>query len=123
MGWNAYLTATDLDGNEIEVGDWNYTHNCNEMLATALDGYQIEFSIYWAKQFGRCWWDALEGKCGRFSDTLLTHIIERFTAEPEKFKAMNPGNNWGSYDTLLPVVIEMRDAARKYPSAKWHING
>ena len=41
---------------------------------------------------------------------------------PDIYKAMNPANGWGSYETLLPVINTVGGNCLKYPSAKVYIS-
>lgn len=49
---------------------------------------------------------------------IIKEGIEKLEADPEHFRAMNPPNGWGSYDTLLPVLREIRDACFEHPLAE-----
>jgi hypothetical protein len=52
----------------------------------------------------------------------LTVCLERLRAEPDRFKALNPGNGWGDYDGLVRFVEEYRDACRANPDATVETN-
>lgn len=43
--------------------------------------------------------------------------LEKLLAEPEKYKAFNPANGWGSYDGLVEFVREYLAACEEYPEA------
>lgn len=124
MSWDATLVLDiKVDGNDLHLvqGDWNYTHNCNEMIYDALGVERDQVKKHFL--VGYTWWDLLDGKGGEEGAELLTGIIEALEAEPEKYRAMNPENGWGSYDSLIEVLTEMRDTGRKWPSAKWSCSG
>lgn len=117
MSWDADLID---DRGHIE-GEWNYTHNTNRMIAAALadlgdDAPEDHFLV------GPCWWDALNGMSGADGAAYLHRIITALSADPDKYQAMNPENGWGSYDGLLGVLREMRDAVPEWPCV-WEMNG
>lgn len=39
-------------------------------------------------------------------------------ADPDKFKALNPANGWGSYDGFVPWIERYLEACRQNPNAK-----
>lgn len=43
--------------------------------------------------------------------------IARLIAEPDRFKAFNPSNGWGSYEALLEFAQEYADACERHPEA------
>ena len=103
MSWDIWL-ITELDGHEVEVvGGINYTHNCNEMIREAgLEEWPYEVEDLPAVELA----------------TKLDLAIANLEADPKKYRAMNPDNGWGSYDTLLPILRNVRDRCRTYPSAR-----
>lgn len=115
MSWDAALTC-DHCGSAMGERDWNYTHNTNRMVNLALvaDG----------KDWGdESWWKVLDGMNGGEGAELLDAAIQTLEANPERFRAMNPENGWGSYDTLLPVLRQMLDASDANPDARWTVLG
>lgn len=136
MSWNAYLT----DDRGHEEGSWNYTHNCNGMIEAVLDKEEVEQTgmPFWASlaesgakkrgedpkfPMGRgAWWHLLDGKSGPDGAAFLDRIIRGLEAEPERFRAMNPENGWGDYDSLVKKLIEMRNAVPEWPT-EWRANG
>lgn len=125
MSWDFDLYAKDEDGNFHNCGWWNYTHNCNEMIATALDNAGVisegELRTYWVTALGRCWFDLFRDKTAKETTFYLEAILAEFSKEPAKYEAMNPENGWGSFETLKPVLTEMLEAAKKHPSAVWSV--
>lgn len=127
MSWDAYL----IDDRGHEEGFWNYTHNCNPMIEAAL-GEDIEATTepWWqsictqgASPLGRCcWWELLHGAEGPEGAALLDRVIRGLEAEPARFRAMNPQNGWGDYDSLLKVLTEMRNAVPEWLT-KWKVHG
>ena len=47
----------------------------------------------------------------------LTEGLARLRADPEKFKALNPANGWGSYEGLVEFVDGYRYACKEFPDA------
>jgi hypothetical protein len=67
MSWDVDLTD-DRGHNE---GQWNYTHNCNGMIAVALeragvaDAHEIGSDHPLHKIIGAPWWKRLDGQAAR----------------------------------------------------------
>jgi hypothetical protein len=104
MSWDVWLT-TEVDGHEITVDGpgFNYTHNCNQMIRDAgLTEWPYDVDGWKAGELGQRLDDAIK-------------VLE---SDPKRFRAMDPANGWGSYDSLLPVIREVRDHCRTYPSTK-----
>lgn len=125
MSWNAYLT----DDRGHDEGEWNYTHNCNAMIEDALGVELVGATIkpFWSNPKSGLgvgsWWDVLNGKSGLEGGELLSHIIDALDRDPAKYRAMNPPNGWGDYDSLLKVLQEMRDASVKEWPTQWRMSG
>lgn len=133
MSWNAYLH----DDRGHTEGEWNYTHNCNPMANALVSDDEVRAGArrWWAKR-GRddivaridagemlgSWWDCLEGMSGPDGAAYLDRIIKGLQADPERFRAMNPENGWGDYDSFLAVLIDMRDRVPEWPT-EWSISG
>lgn len=107
MSWDINL-YTELDGEIIDIPgtDFNYTHNINQMIREA------GFSDWPYEVDG---WDAQD------LGIALAKSLEELTRDPKRFRAMNPKNGWGDYDTLVPVLQQIRELCAKYPSAKVHM--
>jgi hypothetical protein len=116
MSWHAHL----IDDRGHEEGWWNYTHNCNGMIRAALevDGFDVE--DHWL--VGPSWWKHLDGRNGAEGGAFLDRIIRNLEADPARFRAMNPPNGWGDYDSLAKVLTEMRNAVPEWPCA-WSVHG
>lgn len=124
MSWDATLVD---DRGHVE-GDWNYTHNCNGMIAAALtdlgcvNGHAVPDNHPIWKAIGAPWWHRIDGAPGPVGAEFLHALVGQLESDPMKYEAMNPENGWGSYDTLLTVLREMRDAVPEWPT-KWSISG
>lgn len=122
MSWDATLYD---DRGHVE-GDWNYTHNCNRMIAEALQLATSEETPPCrgplGPAIGPAWWDRLDGADGAQGYAYLSAIVKGLEADPERFRAMNPPNGWGDYDSLLKTLREMRNCLPEWPT-RWSVHG
>lgn len=98
------------------VFSWNVTHNLGEMArqVDVGDGMNL-YQVLW---------------CPDEHDLSLAHEIADYleigwkilVANPEKYKAFNPSNGWGSYDGLVEFVARYRDACYENPFADLSIS-
>ena len=105
MSWDIGIALNEIC---FENASWNYTHNCNDMMRDA--GYNWVYSLGGQKVI----------------DTIpkFQEMLQNLKHDPEKFRAMNPSNGWGSYDSLvnlwetdiLPRAIEISE---KIPDVTW----
>jgi hypothetical protein len=126
MSWDADLVG-HIDGHPVYLADWNYTHNCNHMIADAMERAgeptveQVKGPL--GPAIGPAWWKRLDGMSAKDGAALLDRVLAEFIADPQHYIAMNPENGWGDYQTLLKVLEEMQFASEKYPSAVWRLHG
>jgi len=110
-----------------EIGWWNTTHNINGMIAAAYESASGEGTEQCGGPLGNAigpaWWRRLDGATGEDGRKYLAAIIGGLEADPERFRAMNPPNGWGSYDGLLGVLREMRDAVPDDHASVWSVSG
>jgi hypothetical protein len=78
------------DESGTEVADWNYTSNCWQMWRAA----GADLAEFHGKPAGEC------------ARTLVAGI-SNLLADPAKYRAMNPPNRWGSYDSLVPALVDL----------------
>ena len=117
MSWDADLVERCITcGHANEIGSWNYTHNCNQMLACVVKdmGHTLEHTS---------WFEVLHGLNGKDGSAFLHEVVLRLEAEPNRFRGMNPENGWGSYDTLLSSLRAMLFASNDNPEAVWEVCG
>ena len=106
MSWDIGI---ELNKFAFEHSSWNYTHNCNKMMAEA----------------GFNWVYNLDGVLVKDTIPKFQEMLKNLKADPEKFRAMNPQNFWGDYDSLvklweteiLPRAIEISNAI---PEVTWY---
>lgn len=141
MSWNANLciveklTVCTACGHVLdppkeersEAGWWNHTHNTNAMIAAAYEAVSGEQTAQCGGPLGpvigAAWWDRLNGASGADGAAYLGQIITGLEADPERYRAMNPPNGWGSYDSLLDVLRKMRDAVPAGEASVWEVSG
>lgn len=126
MSWDADLVLS-VGESEHTIKDWNYTHNTSTMFYAVLDdaGYDLGTATYGAppQEHPRPWWMALDGMTAPEGVEFLNLIIVGLLADPDRFRAMNPPNGWGDYDSVLLVLVAMRDWASAIPQARWKACG
>jgi len=107
-------------------GSWNFTHNTSPMiyrtLPVVVPGWE-DAPAHPLDGTRTRWYDLLNGATGADGAELLDRIVNCLMEAPEMFRAMNPSNGWGDYDSLLDVLAEMRDAGRAHPTATWAASG
>lgn len=80
--------------------DWNYTSNCARMWCSA----GADLADFHDKPAGDC-------------ANILADAITTMERDPDRFRAMNALNGWGTFDNLLPALRELLAALRRYPTA------
>ena len=120
MSWNAYLQCECCGNSVIEV---NYTHNINGMANLALNPDYQQRSVA-AEVFDsyKSWWTQLDGMTGVDGAAFLDRIITAFDTDPEKYRALNPRNGWGNFDTFRERLVALRDAVPGHPT-RWKVYG
>lgn len=53
----------------------------------------------------------------------LETAIQKLEADPEKYRAMNPSNGWGSYEGLIEVLKRLLENCREKPTFVIHTPG
>lgn len=91
---------------ENQVFEYNITHNLNKM-ATEAGIYEI---LWRPDEVGIT-------KAAQLIEPLEKGLV-LLRAEPERFKAFNPSNGWGSYEGLVLFVQEYIEACVKHPDAE-----
>lgn len=133
MSWDAFL----IDDRGHYEGEWNYTHNCNRMIHAALDRAGVELPastracrrledgewVSYPNGVGTIsWFDHLDGMTGPDGAAFLDLVLREFKNDPQHYEAMNPTNGWGSFESLVRVLTEMRDRVPEWPT-NWSAGG
>ena len=97
------MPACSHCGRRDATYNWNYTYNVTHMTCVAAEraGFKHTRML-----------DGIEGRASNYTATLRA-IVEQLRADPETFRAMNPSNGWGDYDSYtrqLEVLLEQLEA-------------
>lgn len=118
MSWRARLVCDACIHPCQGGGEWSYTGNVGPMICEALGVADAQDAL---PASTGSWHARLDGLRGDRGADLLNRILRRLEANPARFEAMNPPNGWGTYDGLLKVLSDMRDAVGEYPS-HWEVH-
>lgn len=105
MSYDIWLEA-DLGGEErtrLVTLDWNYTSNVAPMWRRAMpetDGLT-----------------GMEEMNAGEAAAVLREGIARMEADPEPYRALNPENGWGDFDSQLTALRELAHACEASPQA------
>ena len=130
MSWNVYLQSRPCPTchDVCYFGEWNYTHNTNRMAHDVLginnDGSGAVVLGLDRNDDGsrkRLWVEVLDGMDGPEGAEFLDRIITGLRADPDRYRAMNPDNGWGDYDSFVAVLESMRDAVPERPCV-WSVS-
>lgn len=97
-----YINTGLEDKEVVEIG--NYTYNCANMFRVASE---VDKSLS----------DLHNMSCVE-AEPIISKAVENMQKDPVKYKAMNPENGWGSYETFLPYVESLLKECRANPSCK-----
>lgn len=86
----------------VEIG--NYTYNCSGMFVRA-NSKRLSLR-------------ELHGMTCTKAEPILAEVVENMQKNPAEYKAMNPENGWGSYDTFLPYLENFLKQCRANPKCK-----
>jgi hypothetical protein len=81
----------------------NYTYNCSTMFRLAL---LVEYEGL----------NGLSGKLAKDVIPALEIAISRMENDPDKYKAMNPTNGWGDYESALEYIRGILNGCREHPA-------
>ena len=97
----------------VAIYSENITHNLGKMASEVklLNGLTL-YNVLWRP-------DECVPSLHKASDVVgyLDQALNSLLAEPEKYQEFNPENGWGSYDGLVKLVHNYRNACRKNPMA------
>lgn len=102
MGLDFYLEAT----RRVDVSSHNITHNLARMAAEA--------GVY------TCLWRPDENGFTHAHQIIapLRAGIAQMEADPERFRALDAPNGWGTYEHFLPWLKEVLEACEENPDAE-----
>lgn len=101
MSYDIWLTIDTGGPEPATVWDrFNYTSNCGPMWRAA----GADLAEFHGRTAAQC-------------ATILRAGIATLEADPKRFRAMDPPNDWGSYDSLLPALRSLADAFEAHPLA------
>jgi hypothetical protein len=86
----------------------NYTHNMNGALREI-----------WG---GKDWWDLSYMTASEALPFVVT-AIDALQTDPERYRAHEPGNGWGSVETLLGFLRRVRVALEQRPGDRLRVCG
>jgi hypothetical protein len=106
MSLDVYLVVVK----PTEVFSANITHNLSKMAEEA--------GIYY------CLWrpEELNITIAKQLINPLRIGLKKMKDNPEKFKAFNPPNGWGTYEHFVPWLEEYINACEAYPEANIKVN-
>lgn len=64
----------------------------------------------------------MDGKPATECTGALTAAIDAMRADPDKYRAMNPPNGWGSYESCLDYLTSIRDACVEHPACTLRVS-
>ena len=98
MSYWLYLEIDTGGTSPAGVADWNYTSN----VATMWRKAGADLALF-------------DGKLAADCLPVLLAAIDRMTASPDEYKAMDSNNGWGTYESLLPHLRELAEKMEKHP--------
>lgn len=99
MSYDVYLTIdTGSPEGPALVFDVNHTSNTASMWRLA----GVDFH-------------ELVGMSAMDAEPILSHGVASLLAAPARFRELAPANGWGTYETALAFLIQVRDACRMHP--------
>ncbi|HUV63900.1 MAG TPA: hypothetical protein VMW24_08380 [Sedimentisphaerales bacterium] len=93
-----------------EVFSANITHNLNRMAETV----GIYKHLWRPDEIGIT-------KAGQLVEPLCEGL-RLLRSDPERFKALEPANKWGTYDGFVSWLTTLLQACEKYPDADFRIH-
>jgi hypothetical protein len=82
------------------------------------DGIGLTFNLAPMWELAGLNFDTLNGKDATHCASVLADALSALRRDPEKYKALNPKNGWGSYDGLIYALERLLDEAKSKPHGK-----
>lgn len=91
-----------------ELGSWNLTYNLSPMLrAAGFPGWQETVGQLADPQ----------PPTGKRVVPVFEKVLAELRADPDRFRAMNPPNGWGSYEQAVEVFADVVAKVGPHPDA------
>ena len=105
MSWDVYLHCPDCGNASFDV---NYTSNVWPMLQV------VDFPL---RELGEA-----EHKASVIIK-ILGPSLKKLRADPEKYRAMNPGNGFGDYDSMIEILLlPLLMACKNHPNHTFSVH-
>jgi hypothetical protein len=124
-------TEIDAGGTEAaELSDRSVTYNVGKMFRLALaipePGIHRERYCYCQRRDGdgthETGLSALDGAPCSEAAGVISAALERMRADPVPYRAMNPANGWGSYESAMADLAWLLEQCREHPKARIYIH-
>lgn len=132
MSYDVHFEIDTGADEAVEIAWRNYTSNVSGMWTKALalpekpwtrDGEQVLGSRpdgnggYTRTPMFHHGVRLLDGAPACEAAGVLAAAVERMTADPQPYRAMNPANGWGSYEGALDFLRWMAETAATHPKS------
>jgi len=87
---------------EVSATTFNLTYNLSPMLTAA----------------GMPRWSVMIGQSATAAGEIWHRVHDTLVEFPERFRAMNPPNGWGTYEDAVTVIGSLARACDQYPDAR-----
>jgi hypothetical protein len=85
----------------VDTTTFNLTYNLSPMLHAA----------------GMPAWKDFIGMRAGDAGPIWQSVVDVLRADPDKYRAMNPPNGWGTYEGAVEVIAALAAACSRYPNA------
>jgi hypothetical protein len=104
MSYDVSLYISTGADKEAQVYESNHTSNCSGMWEDA--GVDLR---------------TMKGTSAKDQLPILKQAVETLRANPEKYRAMNPPNGWGSYESALRFIENLANACEENPACTIYV--
>lgn len=101
MSYDIWLT---IDTGGLDPATVSGSHNMTSNVAPMWRLAGADLAEFEDRQAGDCL-------------PLLEAAIAEMNANPDKYRPLNPSNGWGSYESCLKFLGELRDEFARHPKA------
>ena len=107
MSWDVWLEIDTGSGNYMTEGDLNYTSNAGVMFAKAG-----------LSHFG----GTLNRMEAPRAVIILKDVITAMEEDPATYRALEPPNGWGDYDSALEFITKVYRLCLAHPKATLRVS-